>query len=471
MISMSIPAQEVPVPQRRRRPLGIAATLVLAAATAVVAVAPSGQARAIAGSDEGILCEADTNNHTYSLVATSGYISTPDGNSIYSWSYTRDDGADGNGTGVRSFQLPGPTLCVNQGDTVTVKLTNTLREATSIVFSGQTDVKADGVAVAPQFGSTGLLTSLVQPAAAKTGTVTYTFIASTPGTYLYSSGSDVLKQHDMGLYGGLVVRPSGHADQANADSTSAFDTAHEYLYLLASMDPNLHAAVETNKTYAYTGSMARYFFINGRSMPDTIAPNNAAWMPSQPYGSMIHVVSETPGSKPALIRYVNASNVNVPFHPHGSDQTVVTRDGAALHDSAGNLASYQKFLVDVAPGQSYDTLMKWSNEYDADAKPISQGGTCAESAGANCKAIPSDIQLPQLQDQIVGPGTETWFSENPYIGGQIGTTPTGIVQNNVCGEYYHVAHSHALEQSTNYGASFGGYMTLIRIDPPNNTKC
>jgi hypothetical protein len=28
-----------------------------------------------------------------------------------------------------------------------------------------------------------------------------------------------------------------------------------------------------------------------------------------------------------------------------------------------------------------------------------------------------------------------------------------------------VAHSHALNQSTNYGASFGGMMTLIRIDP------
>ena len=40
------------------------------------------------------------------------------------------------------------------------------------------------------------------------------------------------------------------------------------------------------------------------------------------------------------------------------------------------------------------------------------------------------------------------------------------MQNNQCGEYYHVAHSHALEQATNYGASFGGMMTLIRIDPP-----
>ena len=34
---------------------------------------------------------------------------------------------------------------------------------------------------------------------------------------------------------------------------------------------------------------ARYFLINGRSMPDTIAPNLAAWLPSQPYGALIHI--------------------------------------------------------------------------------------------------------------------------------------------------------------------------------------
>ena len=45
-----------------------------------------------------------------------------------------------------------------------------------------------------------------------------------------------------------------------------------------------------------------------------------------------------------------------------------------------------------------------------------------------------------------------------------------MVQNNQCGEYYHIAHSHALYQATNYGASFGGMMTLIRIDPPGGCK-
>jgi hypothetical protein len=44
--------------------------------------------------------------------------------------------------------------------------------------------------------------------------------------------------------------------------------------------------------------------------------------------------------------------------------------------------------------------------------------------------------------------------------------PSNLTQNNECGEYYHIAHSHALEQATNYGAAFGGMMTVFRIDPP-----
>ena len=64
----------------------------------------------------------------------------PDGNTIYSWSY-----ASGNG----DFQFPGPVLCVNQGDSVTIVLNNTLPEATSIMFLGIDDVLADGAPATP----------------------------------------------------------------------------------------------------------------------------------------------------------------------------------------------------------------------------------------------------------------------------------------------------------------------------------
>ena len=52
---------------------------------------------------------------TFSLTAKADYISTADGNSIYTWGY-----ANGNGT----MQYPGVTMIVNQGDVVTVNLSN-----------------------------------------------------------------------------------------------------------------------------------------------------------------------------------------------------------------------------------------------------------------------------------------------------------------------------------------------------------
>jgi FtsP/CotA-like multicopper oxidase with cupredoxin domain len=449
---------------RVRRRLGLATVAALAAGTALAFGMPSSQA---ANTSEGMVCDRNADGNVYNLDASAGYVQTPDGNAIYMWSYADSSGA---------FQLPGPTLCVHEGDRVTVVLHNTLGEATSVVFSGQGNLTADGAVAQPQFATPGdpstPVTSLVQ-AAAPGKTVTYQFTAARPGTYLYSSGTDVTKQRQMGLYGGLVVRPKTIGDNyANDLSSSKFKADAEYLFLLSEVDPAMHLAVERHQSFDYKTIRARYFMINGRSMPDTLAPNDAAWLPSQPLGATVHVkpYSATINPDAALIRYLNAGSVDYPFHPHGSSETVLTRDGAPSVNAAGQDSSYDKYLIDVGPGQSVDAKMIWANEYDPNAKDTAHGGTCsvgAQSEVGVCQSLPSDIQLPQLQDQIVGPGTETWFSENPYLGGAGGSLPNGVVQNNECGEYYHIAHSHALFQATNYGASFGGMMTLFRIDPPS----
>ena len=82
----------------------------------------------------------------------------------------------------------------------------------------------------------------------------------------------------------------------------------------------------------------------------------------------------------------------------------------------------------------------------------------------NALTNPIPTQIPAITDQLLV-GTDTWFSESPYLGTK-NALPTNITSNNECGEYYHIAHSHALEQATNYGATFGGMMTVFRIDPP-----
>ncbi|KQU69440.1 multicopper oxidase domain-containing protein [Phycicoccus sp. Root101] len=425
----------IPRPRRSARWAVGATALAAAVATALL----GGPAPAQAAADNGLLCDTSPTN-TFTLKADDDYIATPDGNSIYMWSYANE---------VRGhFQFPGPTLCVTSGQKVTVVLHNTLPEATSIVFPGQKGVVANGAPAQPQFDGGGSLTSLVQAAPARTGTVTYTFTAGSPGTYLYKSGTDVSKQVQMGMYGALVVRPDGHPDRVNSRADSAFSPTHEYLFLLSELDPEAHLAVERGGPIDWTTFKARYFLINGRSMPDTLAPNNASWLPNQPYGAFVHIraYDATTNPLPATIRYLNAGTVDYPFHPHGSDERVVNQDGQPVQGDGGQDLSYLKYDIDVQPGQSIDVLMDWRD---------------VEHWNELTNPVPTN--LPAITDQLLV-GTDTWFSESPYLGVK-NPLPANITDNNVCGEYYHVAHSHALQQATNYGAAFGGMMTVFRIDP------
>src|SRR6266496_582197 len=141
---------------------------------------------------------------TFNLSAAAAYISQPDGASIYSWGYGCTGGTATFApaaitTGFCStMQLPGPTLIVNQNDTVTVTLTNNLPAA-----AGNTSIMFPGFAVTATGGAPGVLTQ----EATHGGTVTYTFVASTPGTHSYYSGTRANLQVEMGLFGALIVLP------------------------------------------------------------------------------------------------------------------------------------------------------------------------------------------------------------------------------------------------------------------------
>lgn len=419
---------------RKLLPLGLGIVLMGALAPGAM------EAGAAAGDSSALVCSTSPSNN-FTLTARAGYITMPDGNSIYMWGYAKDNGP---------FQLPGPVLCVPQGVTVTVVLQNQLPEDTSIVFPGQTGVQAGGADAQPQFDGGGALTSLTNVAPKLGGSVSYTFVASEPGTYLYRSGTDPDKQVQMGMYGALVVRPSAHADWAYNRADTAFNSTTEYMFMMSEIDPALHLAVERNRSFDFNTYSAKYFLLNGRSMPDTLAPNGAAWLPAQPFGSVVQIrpYNATSNPRPALVRYLNAGSgsVNYPLHPHGNDQRVIARDGRVLEGDTGQDLSFNKFLIDVGPGQTFDATLIWT-----------------DVEGWNPTTNPIPVPLPQQQNQ--GVSGDTYYSGSPYLGYK-NDLPVGITSNNQCGEYYHMAHSHALQQSTNYGASFGGMMTLIRIDPP-----
>ena len=167
--------------QITRRRLGLLAVLAIGAVALIQGAAnalPAGTAKLGMVCTPGSVSGSGPTTHTFNLQASSGTITTPDGNSVFMWSYAVAPPDDPNGSGGvwPDFQSPGPVLCVTQGETVVINLTNNLPEATSIVFPGQ-----DAEVTFPAAGSLGLMTH----EAAVSGTVSYSFTAGSPGTYLY----------------------------------------------------------------------------------------------------------------------------------------------------------------------------------------------------------------------------------------------------------------------------------------------
>jgi Multicopper oxidase len=418
---------------------------VVLVASCVLSVAPARAAKI------GMVC---TPGPSFSLVAKTGYIETPDGNSVFNWSFAAGTSS------TAHFQEPGPVLCVNQGDTVTITLHNGLDvhpagmhpENVSIVFPGQQDVTATG-------GAAGTFTREAVPG----GDVTYTFIASQPGTYIYESGTDPARQVEMGLFGALVVRPTAHADRAYGDASTQFDTGREFVIMLNELDPDLHHAVETGGGYDFTKLHNRYFAVNGREFPDTLQDNGVSWLPNQPYGSLVRVqpycnpanagdplnpptctTGSTSNALPALIRMINVGALNHPYHPHGNHLREIAQDGRPF--APGTTSEH--FGETIGSGQTEDFLLTWADQdfWDPAARPFPNGS-------ANI-----DYRNLTFKD------ANTYFSGSAYLGRK-GTLPTGVVTQNICGEWYFPWHSHALNEFTNFDEGFGGMATLMRVDP------
>jgi len=399
----------------------------------------------------GVACTTSAGpNPTFTLTAKPGYIQLPDGNTMFMWSYANGDG---------SFQHPGPVLCVNQGDSVTVVLNNALPEPVSVMFPGQIDVQADGVPAQPQFnGAGGALSSLTNAAAASGGSVSYTFVASQPGSFIYQSGTDPEKQVRMGLFGALLVRPTVGADHVYNRPDSQFTPGEEFMVLLSEIDPYQHEAVQLGLVFDPNTYHPRYWLINGRGFPDTITDNFSPLLPEQPYGALarIHPFNATVASSnpayhpyPGAIRYLNVGSEQFPFHPHGNNGLVIGRDGQPLEGPAGQDLSFEKFAINIGPGQTWDVAFKW---YDAEQY----------SAASN----PVPVTIPQLNNQQFG----MFYSGSPYLG-QTGPLPPGASTLNECGAYYVISHNHALFQITSWGVNMTGPITYVRVDPPLPNNC
>ncbi|MBI5445817.1 MAG: multicopper oxidase domain-containing protein [Deltaproteobacteria bacterium] len=423
---------------------------------------------------------------SFSFTAGADFISTAEGGSWLVWGYKDNQAAPP----FNRAQYPGPTMIVNEGDTVTVTLTNTLPEPVSILFPGQTGVTATG-------GQPGLLT---RESAGPADSVTYRFKASKPGTYVYYSGTHMELQVEMGLLGVLIVRPALGESYAYNHANTRFD--REHLFLLTEMDPYVHLYVDFGAANLVnnTNRDPLYWFINGRVAPDDMLPSFVPWLPTQPYGSMAMM---HPGDR-LLIRVVNLGRDLHPFHTHGNHARVIARDGRLLESTpgAGPDLSFETFTINAVPGQTWDAIFEWTGEklgwdiygpvdtacadtdnngfddatgafcHDAACTDLADNRTGARAPDGFDDATyeycadhgkPLPVVLPALQDLALG----GFYGGSPFLGDvPEGGLPPGQGGLNPTGAFVFMWHSHAEKELTNFDIFPGGMMTMLYVEAP-----
>lgn len=407
---------------------------------------------------------------TFNLTAKTGYIIPDDGATIFIWGYASDVPnvicpAGG------CMQYPGPALIVNQGDTVTINLTNQLPVATSIVFPGQTGVTATG-------GTPGLLTNEAAPAG---GTVSYTFVASEPGTYIYNSGTRQDLQVEMGLFGAIIVRPALGANYAYNNPDTLFD--REYLLLISEIDPVMHQQVEFGQMASVDNTKAFpvYWFVNGRAGFDTLLDSFIPTLPAQPYRALVLMHP----AENILVRMIGAVRDCHPYHLHGNHHRVIARDGRLL---GGNPANGELlFTSTVCPGGTTDSFFSWTGErlgwdvygpIDTTCTDVTPRDGLDDTTGAFCHNVcvdvsPADgfddvtheycadhgktipVELPNVLDVANG----LLFAGSPFLG-TAGVLPPGEGGFNPNSGLGYMWHSHSEKELTSNNIFPGGMLTF-----------
>src|SRR5436309_10896352 len=155
------------------------------------------------------------------------------------------------GQTVRGFtyngHVPGPLIEANVGETIEVRLTNSLPQATTIHWHGiRVPAEMDG-------------TEAVQPPVELGQTFEYRFVVPDAGTFWYHSHTNETEQLERGLYGPLVVR--------GVDEPS-FDGERVLLLDDLKLDPKGDLAPFGDEHEHHAGREGDVRLVNGRQEPE-----------------------------------------------------------------------------------------------------------------------------------------------------------------------------------------------------------
>jgi FtsP/CotA-like multicopper oxidase with cupredoxin domain len=322
--------------------------------------------------------------------------------------------------GVMNGNIPAPLMAIDEDDEFFLTLTNVgmimrpdLFEQHTVHFHGYPNASSfyDGVPDASVAINIG-------------GSFTYYYLAPDAGTYFWHCHITPPEHLQMGMVGQLYVRPRQNRVPSTTTLYSALstqqtdlrtacplgsDTVHsdilcsnplpaggsngqvgggfkldgtpaklfayndgdgstyydvEYPLQIHGFDPSFHFVGMTFNPEEFTDMKDKYFLLNGRSYPDTVAlgpmetqTTDGANHFSQPLPSIISI----PAGKKALLRisdldvteYQTLASLGIPMH-------VIGYNAKLLRDQAGNNLYYNTNSITLAGGESLDVILDTS---------------------------------------------------------------------------------------------------------------
>ena len=231
---------------------------------------------------------------------------------------------------------------------------------------------------------------------------TYIYRPREEGTYMFHCHVEDVEHVHMGMTGLVFVRPlqngntslypSGKYAYNDGDGSTGYD--REFAMFLSEVWAESHWADAHIQLPEWSDYRADFALLNGRSYPDTLAPNapiNAAnsihalavetdatgdlmttdgyeHLKYQPHSSL---VTCQPGER-VLLRFANLGFKESAITLAGIQMRVVGRDATIMRGRSGTDTSYETDTIAISAGESYDVLF---------TAPAYSGGAGSSGAG------------------------------------------------------------------------------------------
>jgi len=231
------------------------------------------------------------------------------------------------------LNVPGESMVVQEGDTVNIKIVNTLSTPHSFVINGMVD---SGTIYGGQ-------------------TKNLSFTAKNPGSYVYHDKLNAPYNTLIGLHGGFAVMPYNKPNQLYSGSPTF---VQQYFWIFNDIDPVWTKAIQSGKTPS-TAYNPRYFTINGLGgrppgAPGSHDPNIDALV--DPRSALHGSIGDR-----TLIRAFNIGLADESVHVHGNHLEWLTENGQKRPDIwdkdciyiEGNMGAFDAIYPFETPPDSY----------------------------------------------------------------------------------------------------------------------